>query len=310
MAVQCVMIVRRSDTTFPVTAGVIERPDCCGLAVGAQLDLDQKRGQWIGDLKETLRQPVRGKSDAFSDLEQTVFHASRLRPKRLDDGRFVELQRQVEPGHHRHEGKLLAREIAAQASGLQHVVQLFGELRDLRIVGRVRAGGGADIGDADPHLTQELFKRGDELRVRGLGLDVRVRLAVVGAVIEVHAEHALIRVPPIGAQVGPDVAGHVGDHERRRVAVEQLFGVAEPVLGVCIQRGAELLAVTILVQDPAKDLVHPGVLDHVGVDQVVPTKHTAADGHTVLAGWSQTGSQSPAAAVWRLRSGSSLKWFG
>ena len=87
-----------------------------------------------------------------------------------------------------------------------------------------------------------------------------------------RSHRKLLPVPAIGAEVRPNVARHVRDQERSRVTVKQLLCVAEPILCAAIQRGPELFAVAILVQDPAKNLVHPGVLDHVGIDEVVPAK--------------------------------------
>ena len=78
------------------------------------------------------------------------------------------------------------------------------------------------------------------------------------------------------AQVGADVARDRGDEERRAVACRTAprwcaASVARRRLRVA-DRGAELLAVHELVHHAAEDLVDARVLDHVGVDQVIPAQ--------------------------------------
>src|ERR1051325_5501123 len=125
-------------------AGVVQGTRRFDVVVGSHLNLYEKPGDRVGDVEEALRQPVGSKADAFGDLEQAILHAHRFGSKRLDNGR-VELERQVEPGHRRNEGELFAGKVAAQPAGLQHVVQFFGELSDLRVVGRIGTAGGANI---------------------------------------------------------------------------------------------------------------------------------------------------------------------
>ena len=98
----------------------------------------------------------------------------------------------------------------------EHVEDRRAQVRDRRHVGRVRADLVPDVLDRPPHLAQQLLERRDELGVGGRGSRIRVRPVVVGAVVQVHAEHAVVRVPPHCADVGPDPARQRVDLERRR----------------------------------------------------------------------------------------------
>ena len=87
MAVQCVMIVRMSGSgpsgRLPGRTGHGQQRV---FVVGSRLDLDQEAREGIGNVEEALRQPVRGKADAFGDLEQAVLHTIRLGAKRRTIG--------------------------------------------------------------------------------------------------------------------------------------------------------------------------------------------------------------------------------
>jgi len=232
------------------------------------------------------------KLDPLRDLEQTLLRAGPLGAQGQHNGRVV-LQRQVEPGHHGDEEELFAGQVAADAPCAQHVVELFGQAGDLGVVGGAGAAGRVDVDDADPDLAQQLLQRGRELGIGRARLQVGDWLVVVAAVVQVHAEHAVIGVAAGGGQVGADAAGQRVDEEGRRLAKEQLLGGAQPVFAT-LDGHAQVFAMREGMEDAAEDVEDARVFDHVGVDEMVPA-HAAvgAIGPAVYGG----GEEAPVAGV-------------
>ena len=169
---------------------------------------------------------------SLCDLEQPFFGTRGLCPQILDDLQIA-IHGQVEPGHPRDKNELLTRQVARLPARPQHIVQPLGKVSDFGVILGICAAGIVDVLHTDPDLPEEFLESGDKLAVRRLGLHIGIRLVVVGTMIQVHAEHALVGVAPGSLDVRTHMASDGGDKERRWIPVEQFLGGAQPSLTFC-----------------------------------------------------------------------------
>ena len=190
----------------PPGAGRVERRHGVGEVEVAALDLDQQaRNRSRRSRRSASTVACAGRPTRSRDLEQALLGPSPPRAARARSGRARRVLNSTVRWNQdivvTYQNSSRAR-LPSGARGRQHVVQLA---RRGSRSSRRRSGSLLDVAVLKVSMPSQTSRRnssnvGDELVVRRGRRARRVGLAVVGAVVEVHPEHAVVRVAARRAQ--------------------------------------------------------------------------------------------------------------